>query len=76
MGKSWRAVLVLPHAMLLSLVRTSSSENEILVGCWISRDYEEDVVPRDRIELSTPAISGQTKNEQYQLITIKTKCKK
>jgi hypothetical protein len=69
--------------MLLSLVRTSSKVFEVfrervldMVGCWISRDYEEDVVPRDGIELSTPAFSGQTKNEQYQLITIKTKCKK
>jgi hypothetical protein len=51
--------------MLLSLVRTSSKVFEVfrervldMVGCWISRDYEEDVVPRDRIELSTPAFSG------------------
>ena len=27
-----------------------------MVGCLISVDYEEDVVPKDRIEVSTPAL--------------------
>ncbi|HXH85554.1 MAG TPA: hypothetical protein VNI35_01935, partial [Nitrospira sp.] len=33
------------------------------------------VVPRDRIELSTPAFSGQSENEQDQMITTKYKVK-
>ena len=34
-----------------------------------------EVVPRDRIELSTPAFSGQEENEQDQIDKIKAQCK-
>ena len=34
-----------------------------------------EMVPRDRIELSTPAFSGQEESEQDQIDKIKTQCK-
>ena len=34
-----------------------------------------EVVPRDRIELSTPAFSGQEESEQDQIDKRKTQCK-
>jgi hypothetical protein len=47
-----------------------------LIWRGTSKDFEGVVVPRDRIELSTPAFSGQTENEQEQIIIQKTESKK
>ncbi|MCS6303414.1 MAG: hypothetical protein H8K07_07095 [Nitrospira sp.] len=38
-------------------------------------EAELKMVPRDRIELSTPAFSGQEESEQDQIDKLKTQCK-